>query len=246
MSWDIPGTKCIFLMDAERAAAAQPTPPATSPRRSLAATAIIASLTGAVSIPPPTSTPVPSSLVATPPPSTATPATLSSNVVTPTAPLPGPPLGIETRPARKPVNTSVPKGPSTQSRGRGRGRGRRAKGGGGRGGGRGRGGGVGKENSTEDATNSNPDPNVYQPGLLSPASRRRIDTLNKRVYALDGTYHGLPLGAWHSLNADGLHPCVTFTAPPPPAAPKKCSWDVVSEELILPGKRARKERMRSN
>ena len=94
--------------------------------------------------------------------------------------------------------------------------------------------------------NSNPDPNVYQPGLLSPASRRRIDTLNKRVYAPDGTYHGPPLGAWHSLNADGLHPCVTFKAPPPPAAPKKRSWDVVSEELILPGKRARKERVRSN
>lgn len=71
-------------------------------------------------------------------------------------------------------------------------------------------------------------------------------TLNKLVYAPDGTYHGPPLGAWHSLSADGLHPCVTFKAPPPPAAPKKRSWDVVSEELILPGKRARKERVRSN
>jgi hypothetical protein len=111
-------------------------------------------------------------------------------VVTLPAPLPGPPLGVETRPARKPVNTTVPKGPSTKFRGRGRGRGRGAKGGGGRG----RGGGVGKENSTEDATNSSSEPNVYQPGLLSPASRRRIDILNKRVYAPDGTYNGPPLG----------------------------------------------------
>lgn len=49
--------------------------------------------------------------------------------------------------------------------------------------------------------NSNPHPDVP----LSPASRRRIDTLNNRVYAPDGSYHGPPLGAWHSINADDLH-----------------------------------------
>jgi len=90
------------------------------------------------------------------------------------------------------------------------------------------------------------DPGVDRVDSLSAASRRRIDILNKRVYAPDGTYHGPPLGASHSINVDGLHPCVTFQGPPPAAAPKKRTWDVVSEADIVPGKRARKERVRVN
>ena len=100
------------------------------------------------------------------------------------------------------------------------------------------------ENTIENATNIDPD--IHQVRLLSPASRRRIDILNKRVYAPDGTYHGPPLGANHSTNVDGVHPCVTFQGPPPTAGPKKRSRDVVSEADIIPGKRARKERVRTN
>jgi len=94
-----PSTANAF--DSEQATAAQPTPPATSPHRSLVATAIIASLSG--------------------PPLTATTAALSLTAATPPAPLPTPPLGVETRPPRKPVNITLPKEPSTQAHGRGRG-----------------------------------------------------------------------------------------------------------------------------
>ena len=90
------------------------------------------------------------------------------------------------------------------------------------------------------------DSELQQVSSLSDAARRRIDILNKRVYAPDGTYHGPPLGASHSINVDGLHPCITFQGPPPAAVPKKRSWDVVSEADIVPGKRARKERVRLN
>ena len=103
------------------------------------------------------------------------------------------------------------------------------------------------KNAMQNATNTaNTDPNIYQEGLLSPASQRRIDILNKRVYAPDGAYHGPPLGANHSINIDGVYPCVTFQGPPPAAGPKKRSRDVVSEADIIPGKRARKERVRTN
>ena len=105
-----------------------------------------------------------------------------------------------------------------------------------------------KENAADNLTNANAntDPNVYQDGLLSPASRRQIDILNKRVYAPDGSYHGPPLGTSHSINTDGLHPCITFNGPPPTTAPKKRTWDVVSEADIVSGKQARKERVRVN
>ena len=109
-----------------------------------------------------------------------------------------------------------------------------------------------KENAADNPTNANAnanantDPNVYQEQLLSPASRCRIDILNKRVYTPDGSYHGPPLGASHSINTDGLYPCITFKGPPPTTAPKKCTWDVVSEADIVSGKQARKEHVRIN
>ena len=195
-------------------------PPATSPRRSLASAAILASLTTAST-------------------ATTAPATLSSAANHPTNPLTTatPPASLATPPSG-PGKQNAKGG---QPRGRGWGRG---------GGGRGRrkGGGVANENTADNSanTNANTDPNVYQDGLLSPASRRRIDILNKRVYAPDGTYHGPPLGANHSTNVDGVYPCVTFQGPPPTAGPKKRSRDVVSEADIIPGKRARKERVRTN
>ena len=104
-----------------------------------------------------------------------------------------------------------------------------------------------KENATDNPinANANTDPNVYQDGLLSPASCHRIDILNKQVYAPDGSYHGPPLGMSHSINTDGLHPCITF-GPPPTTAPKKRTWDVISEADIVSGKWARKERVRIN
>ena len=103
-----------------------------------------------------------------------------------------------------------------------------------------------KENAADNPANANTntDPNVYQDGLLSPASRHQINILNKRVYAPDGSYHSPPLGVSHSINTDGLHPCITFKGPPPTTAPKKCTWDVVSKADIVSGKQARKERMR--
>jgi hypothetical protein len=211
-----------------RAITAQPTPHATSPRRSLAATSIIASLTadsGSVSIP------------------ASTPVSADSTAATPPVSLPA---GVETRPARKPATATLPKDLVTQSRGRRRGRGRGGRGRGGRGRG-GRGGGVAKENfatTTDDATSSNPDPDVHQVQLLSAASRHRIDALNKRVYPPDGATPGPPLGTSHSINVDGMYPAITFQALPPAAAPKKRSRDGVSEADIVSGKRARKERVR--
>ena len=186
-------------------------PPATSPCRSLVATTIITSLSGGASTPTSTSTPIPLPSIATlPSPLTATPAT-------PPAPLLALPLGVETQPAQKPVNLTLPKGPLMQSCSHGWGWGC-----GGRGrGGRGQGSGVAKENTTEDATNRNPNPDIHQIQPLSAAACHWINILNKRVYAPDGTYHSPPLGTSHSLNIDGLHPCVTFNGPPPAAVPKK-------------------------
>lgn len=115
-----------------------------------------------------------------------------------------------------------------QTRGRGRGRGGRGRRGG-------RGGRVAKENTVQ-----------VQARRLSPATRRRIDALNKRVYPPDGAAPGPPLGASHSINADGVYPCITFRGPPPAPAPKKRSRDVVSEGDIVSGKRARKERVRKD
>jgi hypothetical protein len=116
---------------------------------------------------------------------------------------------------------TLPNHSATQNghgRGRGRGRGR---------GGRGRGGRGGrvKENTA--------------------ASRRRITAVNKRMYPPDGAPVA-PLGASHSANLDGMYPCVTSQAPTPAAAPKKRTWDVVSEGDIILGKRARRERVRQN
>ena len=212
------------MFDSEQATAAQPTPPATSPCRSLVATTIIASLSGL--------------------PLTATTAALSLTPATPPAPLLTPPLGIETRPPQKPINIMLPKEPSMQACGCSRGQGWGQ--GGGQGQGQGQGGGVAKENTTEDAANGNPNPDVHQVQLLSPASHCWIDILNKWVYTPDGTYHGPPLGASYSHNADGLHPCIMFKGPPPTTAPKKCSWDVVSKADIVSGKQAWKEHVRIN
>jgi len=80
---------------------------------------------------------------------------------------------------------------------------------------------------------------------LSPVSRRRITALNKRVYPPDSAPTA-PLGASLANNVDGMYPCVTFQAPPAAAAPKKRSWDVMSEADIVSGKRARRGRMRNN
>jgi len=100
------------------------------------------------------------------------------------------------------------------------------------------------ENAMQNTTNTaNTDPDIHQVRLLSPASRCRIDILNKRVYTPDGAYHGSPLSANHSNNIDGVYPCITFQGPPPAAGPKKRSRDVMD---IIPGKRARKERVRTN
>ena len=91
---------------------------------------------------------------------------------------------------------------------------------------------------------ANVDANLMRP--LSAASRRRITAINKRVYPPDGAPVA-PRGASHSINADGMYPCITFQAPPSAVvAPKKRSWDVVSEADIVSGKRARKERVRIN
>ena len=183
----------------------------TSPHRSLVATAIIVSLTDAVSTPASTPMSVPPSSTAAPPPTTPTVQSLTA--VIPPVPLPAPPPRIETRPPQKPENATLPKELSMQPWGHGKGRGGwRGKGGQG-----GQGGRVAKENAADNLANANAntDPNIYQDGLLSPASCRRINILNKRVYAPDGSYHGPPLGASHSINADGLHPCVTFNGPPP-------------------------------
>ena len=168
--------------DAPVTTATQLTHLTTSPRRSLAATAIIASLTDAVSTPTSTTMPVPPSSTAAPP--LTTPTAQSLTVVIPPVPLPAPPPGIETRPPRKPENATLPKELSMQPWGHGKGQGGGRRGKGGRGG---RGGRVAKENAADNPANANAntDPNVYQDGLLSPASRRRIDILNKWVYAPD-------------------------------------------------------------
>ena len=118
--------------NASVATTTQLTPATTSPRSSLAATTIIASLTDAVSTPTSTPVPVPPSSTAARPP--GIPATQPLTAVIHPVSIPGPPLGIETRPARKPTNATVPKELSTQPRGRGKGRGGRGKGKGGRGG----------------------------------------------------------------------------------------------------------------
>ncbi|KIM36396.1 hypothetical protein M413DRAFT_13921 [Hebeloma cylindrosporum] len=74
----------------------------------------------------------------------------------------------------------------------------------------------------------------------------RIADLNKRVYPPDGAAPGPPLGASHSLNIDGQHPVITFIGPPPAVIPKKRGRDGISEEDIVTGKRARKERYMGN
>jgi hypothetical protein len=107
--------------------------------------------------------------------------------------------------------------------------------------GRRRGGRVANENTTENV--SSIDPDVHQVKLLSAASRRRIDALNKQVYPPDSA-PVVPLGASHSTNLDGMYPAITFNAPPLAAASKKRTRDPVSEGDIVSGKRARKERVR--
>jgi len=100
-----------------------------------------------------------------------------------------------------------------------------------------------KENTAGNTSDADADANPMRP--LSAASRRRITAINKRVYPPDGAPVA-PLSASLSTNVDGIYPCVTFPVPPPAAAPKKRSWDVVSEADIVAGKRARKERVRQN
>jgi hypothetical protein len=102
-----------------------------------------------------------------------------------------------------------------------------------------------KESTTENARSSDADADATLMHPLSGASRCRIAAINKRVYPPDGAPVA-PLGASLSTNVDGLYPCVTFQAPPPVSAPKKRSRDVVSEADIVPGKRARKARVRNN
>ena len=107
--------------DAPVATATQHTHFTTSPCRSLVATAIMASLTDAVSTPASMPMPVPPSSTAAPPP--AIPPAQSLSAVAPPVPLPAPPLEIETRPAQKPTNTTLPKELSMQPWGCGKGRG---------------------------------------------------------------------------------------------------------------------------
>ena len=107
--------------DAPVATATQHTHLTTSPCRSLVATAIMASLTDAVSTPASMPMPVPPSSTAAPPP--AIPPAQSLSAVAPPVPLPAPPLEIETRPAQKPTNTTLPKELSMQPWGCGKGRG---------------------------------------------------------------------------------------------------------------------------
>jgi len=140
--------------------------------------------------------------------------------------------------ATPPTQTGNSEG-GTQPRGRGHGRGRAR----GRGGHGGRGRRLVNENA-EESTSNDPDVQEVRSLRLSPASRRRIDALNKRVYPPDGAAPGPPLGALHSINVNGMYPCITFQAPPPTAALKKRSRDVVSEADIVSGKRARKEHVR--
>ena len=102
-----------------------------------------------------------------------------------------------------------------------------------------------KENNTGSTGNADADAGVNLMRPLSPASRCRITALNKRVYPPDSAPNP-PLVASISNNLDGMYPCITFQAPPAAVAPKKRSWDVMSEADIISGKRARRGRIRND
>jgi len=134
---------------------------------------------------------------------------------------PDPPQDLQSHLATQTVNAGVPSdgdlsdsGPGggssqgqIQSRGRGchgRGgcRGRGGRGGQGAQGGRG---GIPKENNAASTSNHDTDDDANPMRPLSTASRRRINTLNKKVYPPDGAPVAL-LGASHSINVDGMVP----------------------------------------
>ena len=228
-----------------------PTPPATSLQRALPSKIILTSL----SVPPTSAQAPPTAPLSTPPPAaaTVTPLIPTTSPLAPTAL--DPPRGIQSTSTTHTENSgflseigaderSTERGTQPRARGHGRG-GRRGRGGRGRGrrGGRGHQGGTVDEHGPGNASDADIDVNPMR--LLSAASRRRITAINKRVYPADGA-PVTPLGASLSTNVDGMYPCVTFQAPLPAVAPKKRSWDVVSEADIVAGKRARKERVRQN